>query len=249
MENAKSDVIYAGGDGGASAAPAASQSPFLGGGAGAAAVPGGLGAGRTFASSPAAAASKTDAICAGGTALLHVIIDWDRTCTTFMHNGKKGDTCHGVVESRRGPELLAQARALNAKYLPIETDPLLPHGEKIPHMRDWYAAVNGLLAASGITREDLREDVRAANLGLRDGIPQLLRASVARGFPITILSAGIGDVIEEALAQLVGPLPPHIRVVSNKMIWREGRCVGFSEPTIHSAFNTRRLPPFSCAQR
>ena len=221
------------GGGGASAAPIAPL-PFFGGGGGASAAPG-PGAGRTFAASPAAAAAKVDAICAGGTALLHVIIDWDRTCTTFMHNGRKGDTCHGVVESRRGPELLARARALNARYLPIETDPSLPHEEKIPHMRDWYAAVNGLLAASGITREDLREDVRAANLGLREGIPQLLRASVARGFPVTILSAGIGDVIEEALALLVGPLPPHIRVASNKMVWEGGVCVGFTEPTIHSA--------------
>ena len=147
-------------------------------------------ASRTFSASPPTAAAKVEALCAvGGTALLHVIIDWDRTCTTYMHNGRKGDTCHGVVEQRRGPELLAQAQALNARYLPIEIDAALTPAQKIPHMRDWYAAVNGLLAASGITRGDLREDVRAANLGLREGVPELLRASISRGFPVTIFSA------------------------------------------------------------
>lgn len=204
------------------------------GGAGAAGGVAGAEALRTHSSSSAAA--KVEALCAGGTALLHVIVDWDRTCTTFMHNGRKGDTCHGVVESRRGPELLEKARALNAKFHPLEIDPLLPREEKIPHMRAWYAAVNELLATEGrISRTDLREDVRAANMGLREGIPELLRAAVARGFPVTILSAGIGDVIEEALRQLFGPLPPHIRVVSNRMVWHGDVCVGFSEPVIHSA--------------
>lgn len=204
------------------------------GGAGAAGGVAGAAALRTHSSSSAAA--KVEALCAGGTALLHVIVDWDRTCTTYMHNGRKGDTCHGVVESRRGPELLEKACALNAKFHPIEVDPLISREEKIPHMRAWYAAVNGLLATEGrISRTDLREDVRVANMGLREGIPELLRAAVARGFPVTILSAGIGDVIEEALRQLFGPLPPHIRVVSNRMVWHGDVCVGFSEPVIHSA--------------
>lgn len=191
---------------------------------------------RTFYRDAAAAASKFDALCSGGTALLHVIIDWDRTCTTYFHNGKKGATCHGVVEARRSPELLAKAHALNARYLPIEVDPVMSREEKVPHMRAWYAAVNSLLAASGMTRADLREDVRAADLGLREGVGALLRASLTHKFPVTILSAGIGDVIEEALAQLFGPLPTHIRIVSNNMVWEGNTCVGFSEPVIHSAW-------------
>ena len=190
-------------------------------------------ASRTHSLDPAAAERKLAAIAAGGPSLLHVVVDWDRTVTTYRHAGRPGHTCHGIVEARRSPALRAQATALNSFYLPIETSTTLSREEKIPHMAAWYASVNALLVAERITREDLEGDVRAANLGLRAGVAALLRASAAHGFPVTILSAGIGDVIAEVLRQRCGPLPANLRIASNAMLWEGGACAGFSQPTLH----------------
>ena len=205
-------------------------------------------ASRTHSLSYESAAEKVDAIAAGGPGLLHVVLDWDRTFTTYTHNGRLGHTCHGIVEARRSEALKAQAAALNAFYLPIEVSTEIERTDKIPHMRDWYRQINGLLVAERITREDLREDVRTANVGLRPGMLQLLRASAKHGFPVTIMSAGIGDVIEEVLRQKFGPLPGSVRIASNSMVWEGGVCVGFSEPTLHMynksaafAFNAEEL--------
>lgn len=89
-----------------------------------------------------------------------------------------------------------------------------------------------MLASCGLTRSLIAADVAAARLRVRRGMGRLLALARA-GVPVTIFSAGIGDVIAEALMQLDGPPPPALRVVSNWMAFREGRCVGWREPLIH----------------
>lgn len=192
---------------------------------------------RVLSADAAAAAAKRAAVVAGGFAHLHVVIDFDRTITTYLHQGEPGATCHGVLEGRRPPAVLAQAAALKQHYLPIETCPATPTAAKVPHMIQWYTKINAILAACGITQHDLRQDVAAARFSVREGVAQLLAASARHGFPVTVFSAGVGDVIEEALRQRCyagAALPPTLRVISNRMLWSaEGTCTGFHAKVLH----------------
>jgi HAD superfamily hydrolase (TIGR01544 family) len=183
---------------------------------------------------PSALKSKFNALLQGGFASLHVVIDWDRTVTTQYCRGAPGDSCHGIIERWRGEDFSAAASVLNAYYYPLETSEELTQEEKVPYMRQWYTKVNELLVKSGMTRGDLAEDVRRGNFELRPGVLGLFRACERHGFPVTIFSAGIGDVILEVMRQRYGPLPPNLRVVSNRMVWdEEGVCVGFSPSILH----------------
>jgi hypothetical protein len=126
-------------------------------------------------------------------------------------------------------------------YYPIELDAALSPSQKAPKMIEWYEAVNGLLAGARISRADVRADVAAARIELRAGMHALLDAAAAGALPVTIFSAGIGDVIVEVLRQrwardAAAPLPPGLRVVSNHMVFDghapEAVCVGWTAPLI-----------------
>ena len=172
----------------------------------------------------AALAAKRRALVAAGPQALHLILDYDRTMTTFFGpRGGRGDTCHGTVERRRSEELRARADALSAIFYPIEVDPARSREEKIPFMQQWYREVNELIVRSGMTRRDLAEDVARANIGLRRGVCEALDWAARHDVPVTVFSAGIGDVIEEVLRQRYRAVPhPRLRVVSNAMVWRSG---------------------------
>jgi len=185
---------------------------------------------------------KRDCILKGGFKSLHIVIDWDRTCTTQYCKGVQGDSCHGILERRRGEDLAAKAAVLNGYYYPIETSDSLSDVEKTPFMIQWYKAVNALIASTKMTKRELEVDVKTGNFELRRGVRELLDASRKHGFPVTIFSAGVGDVIEEILAQHYGPLPSNVRVMSNRMVWQDGVCTSFSENVLHP-FNKNFVNP------
>ena len=184
-------------------------------------------------------AAKRRALVAGGPSALHLILDYDRTMTSFIGpDGRRGDTCHGTVERRRSEELRARAEALASVFYPIEVDPLRSRESKVPLMETWYMLVNEILVAAGMTRRDLREDVAAANLRLRPGIVAALDWAARHDVPVTVFSAGIGDVIEEVLRQRYRAQPhAKLRVVSNSMVWDgegdDAKVIGFSAPVLH----------------
>ena len=209
---------------------------------------------RTLIRDPALFAMKRAAVLAAGVRETHFVIDFDRTMTTYkVKGGARGDSCHGIIEKR--PLIAEKAAALNAYYYAIEIDPARSPEAKTPFMIEWYGAVNNMIAVSGITRRDIAHDVSVARIELREGMRALLDASRDVGLPVTIFSAGIGDVIMEVLTQYWAgreplspePLPRPLRVVSNWMQWGAPRdtssytisdseahpCTGWSLPLIH----------------
>jgi cytosolic 5'-nucleotidase 3 len=189
--------------------------------------------------------NKKDTIIKNGFTNLHLVLDFDRTMTSFFGpRGRKGATCHGIVESRRSPELKARAESLNAIFYPIEVDPTRSLESKLPWMRSWYALVNEILIESGITKFDIIEDVKQANCSLRKGIVDILDWAKEKSVPVTIFSAGLGDVISEVLEQQwLKPLPKNIKIISNMMIFDkvDGKLVGFSDPLIHMFNKTMKF--------
>lgn len=91
---------------------------------------------------------------------------------------------------------------------------------------DWYRNINSLLTDSGMRQCDLAEDVSRANVMLRPGITSILDFAKHYDVPVTIFSAGIGDVIAEVLHQKYGALPPRCRIVSNWMTWESSNTDG-----------------------
>jgi 5'-nucleotidase len=113
--------------------------------------------------------------------------------------------------------------------------------EKIPHMEDWYHKVNALLAQQELNRDDVVAAVAGcADFRIRAGVAEAFQHCHERGIPIIILSAGLGNVIEEVVRQHIpkvggvyGEPWENVRVLSNTMLWDEnGEFADFS-PLIH----------------
>ena len=105
--------------------------------------------------------------------------------------------------------------------------------EKAQHLETWKRESNQLIVDSRITKRDLSRALFASSLVLRPGVYELVSLCQANEIPLTIVSAGVGDVIALALAA-VGSLEG-IDIRANFIEWDEAGCVcGFQEPGVSS---------------
>mmetsp|Transcript_34491 Transcript_34491/g.78726 ORF Transcript_34491/g.78726 Transcript_34491/m.78726 type:complete len:883 (+) Transcript_34491:54-2702(+) len=174
-----------------------------------------------------------------------LLLDFDRTITRcFKDDGLRSLDCHDILASI--PKITSECKRmmerLVEKYYPIEIDPNLSNEEKIPHMVEWYSLVNHLLENQRLEPDDVRTAVAdCKDFMLRRGVEDLIRTASTKGIPIIIISAGLGNIIEEVVEQRVWPATgltgnpwDSMRVLSNNLQWdADGNHTGFSEPLIH----------------
>ncbi|CAK0809579.1 unnamed protein product [Prorocentrum cordatum] len=194
------------------------------------------------AADPCEAARQVEACAAAArSGELLVIADFDRTMTrNFMPGGARCTSPHGVLEDAAvlSETFRSAAKELFQKYYPIEIDAEMPIEEKIPIMSEWYGQVHELMTKEVVTRDAIRDAVASCStIGFRDGITELVAACQGADppIPLLVMSAGLGDVIEEFFRQrLPFPLSATTMVVSNRMTFGDdGQLVGFSEPLLH----------------
>lgn len=189
--------------------------------------------------------SKVRMLLSAGADQTFFVIDFDRTTTRcFLETGAKSLDCHDILAScpKITKECKRKMEALMDKYYPIEIDAHLSRDEKVPHMVEWYTLVNSLLMDQGLTRDDVRQAVHGCrDFRLRHGAQELFQLAEQRGIPVVVLSAGLGNVIEEVLLQRMphsngstGRSWGNVRVLSNTLLWdASGNHRGFTEPLIH----------------
>lgn len=173
------------------------------------------------------------------------VLDFDRTVTRcFMEDGSRASDCHDILASI--PKITRDCKQtmedLMERYYPIEIDAHMTREQKIPHMVEWYRLVNELLASQGLTQADVEKAVRhCKEFRLRSGSEEVFQIAHRLDIPVIVISAGLGNVIEEVLRQCVrkpdgttGTPWPNVHVLSNTLLWDEaGSFAAFSEPLIH----------------
>jgi len=174
-----------------------------------------------------------------------LLLDFDRTITRcFRDDGFRSLDCHDILASI--PKITSECKRmmerLMEKYYPIEIDPHMSKEEKIPHMVEWYSLVNCLLENQKLTPDDVHTAVAdCKDFCLRRGVEDLIRIATIKGIPIIIISAGLGNIIQEVVEQRIWPATgltgnpwDSMRVLSNNLQWdSDGHHIGFSEPLIH----------------
>ncbi|CAM9271226.1 unnamed protein product [Pylaiella littoralis] len=180
---------------------------------------------------------KRQRITAGGSDRLQIISDFDFTLTKFWVNGRRGDSCHAVID---GSDLLAEdfhrkTSELRNHYYPLEVAPNLTQETRVEMMVEWVTKAHDAMVAAGITKDVLTAAVGKGNLQFRPGHGELLRWVDREGVPLLMFSAGIADVVEEAFRQhSEEPLPSTCSVISNRMAFdSDGAMTGFVGETFH----------------
>ena len=186
-------------------------------------------------------------IISGGNRNLQVIIDFDYTMTRVHKNGQRLDCSWGVMEnSKLLPEsYVKQTNELRAKYLPIEQDAHMTADEKTPYMVEWYTKANLLLSECGAVKRHMFQDmIKGSNVELREGTDQMMNHLLKNRVPVLVLSAGLGDLVEEILLYYK-VYHSNVKVVSNFLDYdEEGNIIGLAGDVIH-VFNKneRSLKP------
>ncbi|XP_018426937.1 PREDICTED: cytosolic 5'-nucleotidase 3A isoform X2 [Nanorana parkeri] len=171
----------------------------------------------------------------GGAARLQIITDFDMTLSRFSYNGKRCPTCHNVIDNCKyvSDECRKKVNKLKDKYYAIEIDPDLTIKEKYPYMIEWYTKSHTLLLEQALQKDKLAEVVRDSDIMLKEGYETFFDKLHEHNIPVFIFSAGLGDVLEEAIRQ-AGIYYPNIKVVSNFMDFDENGVVkGFKGELIH----------------
>jgi len=154
-------------------------------------------------------------------------------------------------------------KALAQHYIPIEHNIKLSKEERTSAVVEWYTKAHNDMLAEDITPSKLESIVTDCwgkfEIHLREKCCDFFLISKVHEIPITVLSAGLRNVIELILAKegfLDRPADfaddegdEPIMVVSNRMHFENGKHVGFSDPIIHAMNKRDALSEFLVQSR
>ncbi len=208
-------------------------------------------------------------IRADGVSNFQVISDFDKTLTPqwLKDNCKNSgvrrqcQASHGVVEFSPlvSEKYRKIAHDLAVHYIPLELDHSLPIDKRTEFVSEWYAQAHDAMLDEKLTLQKLRIMVENSwcdfDIHLREGSKSMFAIARDYDIPVTVLSAGLRDVIELILVlENILDIPSDWRdletdhpvmVVSNIMTFNEnGDHTGFVDPVIHALSKKHALHEF-----
>lgn len=160
----------------------------------------------------------------------YVVADFDRTLTEGA-----SDSTWGIFANANqvGEEYKERRTALYNKYRPIEIDPNISEEEKSIAMTEWWQLHINLFYEYGVKQEAVRNAVKLGNMKYRDGAKEFLKKMNELNVPVIIISAGIGNVIEEFL-KLENDYFDNIKIISNFIVFENGEFKEIAGEIIHA---------------
>lgn len=186
-------------------------------------------------SNPKKFEEKRSKLILGGAKNIHIVTDFDKTLSKAFDKNNKIHTV--IAQVREGKYLSSEytkkAFELHAKYYPLEISPKIPLKEKLPLMEKWWGTHINLLAANGMNKKIVK-DIAKNKIILRKGTLELIKELNKKKIPFLILSAGLGDIIEEIFKfNKINCKNTHI--ISNFFKFdKKGNVTGYKGKIIHS---------------
>ncbi|KAA0189796.1 hypothetical protein FBUS_04917 [Fasciolopsis buskii] len=171
---------------------------------------------------------------------LQVISDFDHTISVYRNGSMRMLTTHEAIE--RHPDIkqstIQELRDLRSHFLPLETNPNLTASLRRTNLERWWNMSHELLVSEPITRRVINEVESFAPIALRKDFVKFANYLHDLHIPMTIFSAGLGDVIQQMLHSARVKMSA-INVVANFLKFDyNGNALEFRRPTIHSQNKT-----------
>ena len=162
---------------------------------------------------------------------IYVLTDFDRTITV----GNSESSWSILSKSDMVPkEYVEERQAFFNYYRPYEIDETLDYDTKNRLMTEWWNKHIGLFVKYQLSEEVINDAARNLRvMAFRDGAREFLHSMRDRNIPVIIISAGIGNFIEQFLIKNDCNYD-NIFVVSNFIKFENGIAVGVSDNIIHS---------------
>ncbi len=161
----------------------------------------------------------------------YILTDFDRTLTT----PDSTVTWRLLEESPDVPPTYREeCQKLHRTYRPIELDTTIANAEKMKKMEEWYQETAHLFSKYHIYRKTIQDLMKSKNgLQLRKDVKPFFQNMKRLGIPVIIVSAGIGDIIEQYL-QEQQCLFPNVSIHANFLSYNQEEIMGVRQPLIHS---------------
>ncbi len=160
----------------------------------------------------------------------YVVLDFDKTITSK----ESLDSWMALLDFEiYGEACKKEIEELNTKYSPMELDYTLEEVIKEKYMVEWYQKSMDLLYKYQISYSNLVKALEKNTITFRKGGKEFLQDLYQEKVPVIILSAGIGNVIEEFLKKQQCYYE-NIHIVSNFLTFKEDKMQKFTDPIIHS---------------
>ena len=160
-----------------------------------------------------------------------IFIDFDRTITS---KDSEDSWAASANKKAMGEGLSKELDSYYEKYDPIELDYTMDIKQKERYMEEWYKKCMDLYYAYHLTRDKLKESIDNSKLTLREWAKDFLLKLYKENVPVIILSAGIGNVIEQSLKK-EECYYDNIHIISNFIKFDDnGNMIKFSDNMIHS---------------
>ena len=161
---------------------------------------------------------------------VHILTDFDRTLT----KGSSRTSWSLLMYSGLMPEEYSKKRMeYYYEYRPIEINFELPEDVRKEKMYEWWTKHLNLFIEFELRESIIQQIVRDPNLmSFRDGAKDFLKMCECRNIPLIIISAGVGNFIEEFF-KYNNCLSENIIIVSNFINFKNGIATGFTKKLIH----------------
>ncbi|MGI6589074.1 MAG: hypothetical protein ACOX1V_00200 [Candidatus Iainarchaeum sp.] len=190
---------------------------------------------KVIISNPKEFEEKKKVFITAGAKQVRIVTDFDRTLSKAFDKKKK---IHTIIAQIREGNYLSEdytkkAFELHAKYYPIEMSTTIPLKEKKKQMMNWWGTHIKYLAKSGMNKKIVK-DVAKNKIILRKNTLEFFEMIKKKKIPLLILSAALGDVIEEIL-KINKINYKGIHTISNFFEFdKKGNVLGYKGKIIHS---------------
>lgn len=162
---------------------------------------------------------------------IHILTDFDYTITS------QSSITSWEVLARSNllpPQYMDERQKLYEFYRPLEIDETLPLEKRHQYMADWWTKHIALLIKYKVTEDIINEAVKNPKImKFRPGAKKFLKICKEQNIPVIIISAGIGNFIEQFLINNNCNYD-NIHIVSNFLEFENNIVTGMTKPIIHS---------------
>lgn len=168
---------------------------------------------------------------------IYVLADFDRTLTV----GESKTSWSILAGSDLVPkEYVTERQEFYDYYRPFEIDETLDYETKSALMKEWWIKHINLFVKYAISEEVVNKAARDLRvMSFRKGAEEFLKSMHDRNIPVIIISAGIGNFIEQFLIKN-NCYYDNIFIVSNMLKFENGIAVGVKDNIVHS-FNKNEV--------